>query len=142
MKKLATLVAILIFSCGVNAQTQVTEFQAFWDEFRTGVLQHDNDRIAALTMFPFRTRGPYDRDPVRKHNRAAFLKMFDQLLSQKHYRYNGPSLEPFTMRQLIAEKTTITAKDFNGGNQRVWVEDFVFEKIRGRWFLAFAYTEK
>jgi len=142
MRKLAAIVAILMLSFGVSAQTQVTEFQAFWDEFRTGVLNNDRVRVADLAAFPFTTRGPFDRDPTIKHSRAWFLKRIDGLLAQKHYRYNGPKLEPFTMRQLIEEKTTITAKDFNGGNSRVWVEDFVFEKRRGRWSFAFAYTEK
>ena len=142
MRKLAAIVAILMLSSGASAQTQVTEFQAFWDEFRTGVLNNDRVRVADLAAFPFTTRGPFDRDPTIKHSRAWFLKRIDGLLAQKHYRYNGPKLEPFTMRQLIEEKTTITAKDFNGGNRRVWVEDFVFEKRRGRWSFAFAYTEK
>ena len=142
MRKLAAIVAILMLSLGASAQTPVTEFQAFWDEFRSAVLQDDKARIAALTSFPFTTRGPFDRDPTINHSRAWFLEKIDGLLAQKHYRYKGPKMEPFTMRQLIEEKTTISAKDFNGGNSRVWVEDFVFEKRRGRWFFAFAYTEK
>lgn len=45
------------------------------------------------------------------------------------------------MRELIEEKQTITEKDLNGGN-RVWIEDFIFDKRQGRWFFTFAYTEK
>lgn len=142
MRTLAVLAVILVLAAAAHAQSHVTEFQAFWDEFRTSVLQNDRTRVAALTAFPFRTRGPLDRDPVIKHNRATFLKLFDKLLSQKHYRYDGPKLEPFTMRQLIEEKTTITAKDFSGDKRTVWIEDFIFEKTRGRWSFAFAYTER
>lgn len=142
MRKLAVTIAILVlFPAVANAQTQVAEFQAFWNQFRSAVQQNDKARIAALTSFPFITRGPFDRDPTIKHSRAWFLKSIDGLLAQEHYRYDGPKLQPFTMRELIEEKQTITEKDLNGGN-RVWIEDFVFDKRRGRWFFTFAYTDK
>lgn len=143
MKSLITSLAIvLVLVASARAQNQVAEFQAFWDQFRSAVQQNDKAGIAALTSFPFTTRGPFDRDPTVKHSRAWFLKRVDGLLGQKHYRYDGPKLQPFTMRELIREKRTITEKDFNGGNNRVWIEDFIFAKRRGRWSFTFAYTEK
>lgn len=143
MKKLLTSFAIiLVLIASAQAQNQVAEFQAFWDQFRSAVLQNDKVRIAALTSFPFTTRGPFDRDPTIKHNRQWFLKRIDALLAQKHYRYDGPKLQPFTMRELIEEKQTITEKDFNGGGNRIWIEDFIFDKRRNRWSFTFAYTEK
>ena len=143
MRRLAVAIAILVLLPAVaNAQTHVTEFQAFWNQFRSAVTQNDKTRIAALTSFPFTTRGPFDRDPTFKHSRAWFLKRIDGLLAQKHYRYDGPKLQPFTMRELIEEKQTVTEKDFNGGNNRVWIEDFIFDKRRGHWSFTFAYTEK
>ncbi len=142
MKKLIASVAIVLVSlANAHAQSHVAEFQAFWDQFRSAVLQNDKARIAGLTSFPFTTRGPLDRDPTIKHSRAWFLKSIDLLLAQKHYRYDGPRLQPFTMRELIEEKQTITEKDLSVGN-RVWIEDFIFDKRRGRWFFTFAYTEK
>lgn len=142
MKKPITVIALLLL-LGANApaQDRVAEFQAFWDQFRSAVLQNDEARIAALTSFPFTTRGPFDKDPTIKHTRAWFLKNLAGLLAQKHYRYDGPKLQPFTMRELIEEKHTITEKDLNGGN-RVWIEDFIFDKRRGRWSFTFAYTDK
>lgn len=142
MKKLITVVALLLLlGANASAQDRIAEFQAFWDQFRSAVLQNDKARIAALTSFPFTTRGPFDKDPTIKHSRAWFLKNLTGLLAQKHYRYDGPKLQPFTMRELIEEKQTITAKDLNGGN-RVWIEDFIFDKRRSRWFFTFAYTDK
>lgn len=143
MKKLITSVAVLlVLVTNVQAQRPVAEFQVFWNQFRAAVLQDDKSQIAALTSFPFTTRGPFDRDPTIKHSRAWFLKKINGLLAQKHYRYEGDKLKPFTMRELIEEKQTITVKDFNGGGNRVWMEDFIFDKRRGRWSFTFAYTEK
>lgn len=142
MKKLITAVALVVLSFGnAYAQSNVSEFQAFWDQFRAAVVKEDKNEIVALTSFPFITRGPFDKDPTLKHNRAWFLKNLDALLAQKHYRYDGPKLQPFTMRQLIEEKQTITEKDLSNRN-RVWIEDFIFDKRGGRWSFTFAYTEK
>ena len=142
MRRLITSLAIvLVLGASAPAQNQVAEFQAFWDQFRAAVRQKDKAGIAALTSFPFTTRGPLDRDPTIRHSRVWFLKSIDGLLAQKHYRYDGPKLQPFTMRELIEEKQTITEKDLSGSN-RVWIEDFVFDKRRGRWLFTFAYTEE
>ncbi len=143
MKKLITSVAmVLVLVANARAQNHVAEFQAFWDQFRSAVVQNDTARIAALTSFPFTTRGPFDRDPTIKHNRSWFLKRIHGLLAQKHYRYDGPKLQPFTMRELIEQKKSISEKDFNGGGNRVWIEDFIFDKRGNRWSFTFAYTEK
>jgi hypothetical protein len=143
MKKLIPLVAmVLVLVTNAQAQRPVAEFEAFWNQFRAAVLRDDKSQIAALTSFPFTTRGPLDRDPTIKHSRTWFLKKIDGLLAQKHYRYEGDKLKPFTMRDLIEEKQTITEKDLNGGGNRVWIEDFIFDKRRGRWSFTFAYTEK
>lgn len=96
MKRLITSLAIvLVLVASAPAQNQVAEFQSFWNQFRSAVQQNDKARIAALTSFPFTTRGPLDRDPTIKHSRAWFLKSIDGLLAQKHYRYDGPKLQPF-----------------------------------------------
>ena len=142
MKKLIISVAIIVVSlASANAQSRVAEFQPFWDQFRAAVIANDNARIAALTSVPFTTRGPFDKDPTLKHSRAWFFKNIDRLLAQKHYRYEGDKLKPYTMREFIQEKQMITEKDFNGDRTRVWIEDFIFDKRRGQWSFTFAYTE-
>jgi hypothetical protein len=116
-------------------------FQVFWAEFRAAVKANDKERIASLTAFPFKTRGNDDGDPVKKHDRASFLKILDQLLDSDP----GLSREPDKMRLLIEQKAEISSKelreiDESGGQARAG--NFVFEKAGEKWAFTFAYVEE
>jgi len=58
----------------VVEQKSLDDFAAYWPEFREAVASGDRDKIAALTRFPFETRGDSDDDPVRKLDREKFLR--------------------------------------------------------------------
>jgi hypothetical protein len=71
----------------------------FWSAFRKAVAAADLEGVAALTEFPFQTRGPSDSDPVVPRDRAAFLGLVGQMLETD----SGMKAESETMRELIAK---------------------------------------
>ena len=50
-------------------------FTAFWTEFKAAVAKNDKEAVAALTKFPF--------DMGEEITRAAFIKKYDEIFSQK-----------------------------------------------------------
>ena len=128
-------------ACAQQTATQaaVTDFQKFWSEFRTAVLAKDKAKVVSMTQFPLTTRGTRDSDPVIAHNKESFTKIWDKLLVQDP----GLSPEPDTMQHMIEKKTTITSKDvtMSGNAQSARVGNFVFRKVKDKWFLTHAYHE-
>lgn len=113
------------------------DFAKFWDDFRSAVLQGRAAQTAALTHFPFKTRGTMDDDPVVAHDRPWFLRSYKNLLAVDP----GLSDGPWTMRKLIEQTTGAVANDAVSGN-RARIGDFLFEKINGRWWFTFAYFDE
>jgi len=111
------------------------EFAGFWADFRAAALANDAAGVASLTRFPFMTRGPLDRDPLKRHDAAAFGILLRQLLNQDP----GLTREPQTMTDLIRRKETASAADVQGNRARVG--QFIFEKIDGTWMFTQAYIE-
>jgi hypothetical protein len=102
------------------------DFRAFWAAFRSAALAGDTARVAALTRFPFRTRGDMDGDRVRRHPRRAFPALF---LARALVVDPGLSTEPETMRDLV-ERTIVPGDgtvDAKGRHARVGA--FVFERV-------------
>jgi hypothetical protein len=118
----------------------VEEFQKFWSEFRTAALVNDKAKIASMAQFPFRTRGTDDSDPIMKHNKKAFFRIWDRLLAQDP----GLSPEPDTTRRLLERKTSITSQDvtISGKRSSARVGNLVFTKVQGKWLFTFAYLDE
>jgi hypothetical protein len=115
-------------------------FQEFWSEFRGAVKADDKDKIASLTAFPFETRGGDDSDPVKKHDKASFLKILDRLLDSD----SGVARKD-KMRSLIDRKAEISSKDFGYGSEsdgECRVGSFVFKKRNGKWAFTSAFLEE
>lgn len=110
-----------------------TTFQTFWSEFRTAALSKDAGRVAALTQFPFKTKGTLDSGPVRTYDAEAFRALLPKLLETD----SGLSAEPETMLRYIEKKTTASA---DGDSARVG--SFRFEKTGGKWRFTQAYVEE
>lgn len=114
-----------------------SSFATFWPRFRDAVVAGDTAALGALTAFPFRTRGPMDHDPVRTHDRAAFAALLPVLLE----RDPGLSLEPTTMRALVA-RTTAVGEGEMAGDGTARVGDFVFERGADGWRFAMSYVDE
>ena len=114
------------------------DFQGFWSGFRAAALAGDQQKVAAMTQFPFKTRGVMDSDPVVSHDRAGFLKLWDKLLEQDP----GLKPEPETMRQFIQRKTQIVAADLGRTGSTARIASFVFQKVNDRWLFTMAYVEE
>jgi hypothetical protein len=114
------------------------DFQGFWNGFRAAVLANDQQKVAALTQFPFKTRGVMDGDPVVSHESAGFLILWDKLLTQDP----GLKPEPETMRQFIQRKTRIAATDLGRTGSTARIASFVFQKVNDRWLFTMAYVEE
>lgn len=109
--------------------------QAYWEKFRTAAGAHDLKALAALTQFPFETRGVDDSDPAVKHTRAAFPALILRLLAQK----TGSVGRDETHAQLIARTAKVTPAD---GTASLRVGDFVFYRIKGEWRFVRAYLDE
>ncbi len=144
MKRIIVVGMLLSAFLGSNSYAQQTvkqlaveEFQGFWSEFRAAVLTNDKEKVASMTRFPFKTRGIDDSDPVTKHSKDSFLKLWDKLLAQDP----GLAQEPDTMWHFIEQKTVVTNKDFGAGSSDTRIANFKFEKVQGKWLFTFAYLD-
>jgi hypothetical protein len=109
------------------------DFQKYWSDFRAAAVSKDVDKVAALTRFPFKTKGILDSDPQKTYDAAGFRKLFPKLLEQD----TGLRPEPEPMLRYIERTTAPAAK---GDSARVG--QFVFEKAQGKWQFALAYVEE
>jgi hypothetical protein len=133
---LLTLSPGSLFARQTGNETAVKDFQLFWTEFRQAIMANDKEKVASMTRFPFKTRGPDDGGPFEKYTKASFLKALDEMLQ------SDPGLigEPDTMRRFIERQTTVTSKEV-GTNSFARIGDFVFEKARGKWLFTMAYLD-
>ena len=118
----------------VAAQTQ--SFDRFWAAFRQAILAGDKAAIAAVTRFPFETRGTSDDDPVKTYDRAAFPSVLDTLLAQQ----SDESLAGETVRQFVERTTTLPQRALGDTGDTAVVGPFSFVKTNGRWQLTRVYT--
>jgi hypothetical protein len=137
------LLSIFLYSAFVyyaSAQQEEGSFQNFWSDFRSAVISGDKERISSLTKFPFEVRGPNDSDPVIRHNRSSFMKIYDRLLTQQVYSFDGAQVNPKPMREIIESKTRIAKSDILA-EDFVRIEKFTFAKVKDRWLFIRAYIE-
>jgi len=133
---LVTLSATVACGQQPRSNRSAENFPAFWSQFREAALAGNGNRVAELTQFPFRTRGPTDSDPTVTHDRAAFDTVFQTLLGQDP----GLRPEPETMRSLIDRTATVTSDQLGDGGQTARIGLFVFQKVGNRWLFTMAYT--
>jgi hypothetical protein len=132
-------IALIEMSCAQpGAQERPDDFRVFWTAFRNAILEGKREQVAAMTHFPFRTRGSLDSDPVRTHDRQSFFRLFDRLLEQDP----GLSRETSTMRKLIYEKTMIADRELSGQGTQMRVGTFTFRKVNAQWLFALAYLDE
>jgi len=117
---------------------QPQAFHEFWGHFKSGVLAGNREQVAAVTLFPFKTRGMLDSDPVRLHDRRSFDELFDRLLAQD----SGLKKEPEPMRDLIQRTDFSQAKPVKKHNSRERIGNFVFQRIDNRWRFVMAYLDE
>jgi hypothetical protein len=129
-----------VFVYCASAQQEEGSFQDFWSGFRSAVINGDKEKIASMTKFPFEVRGPNDSDPVIRHNRKSFMKIYEYLLTQQVYSFDGARANSKSMREIIESQTKIAnsnilAEDF------IRIEQFTFTKVKNRWLFTRAYIE-
>ena len=142
------LFSFLLFAATLPAQAAggpreipegaIQEFQQFWDRFRPAAVAGRCEDVVAMTRFPFKTRGQVDSDPVLQHDREKFLRLCPSLLESDP----GVPRTPQTMKAFMERRPTVTAKDFAGSAEKVWIGNFVFTKSGKEWKFSFAYTEE
>lgn len=116
---------------------QPQAFHEFWVHFKIGVLAGNKEQVAAVTFFPFKTRGMLDSDPVRLHDRQSFEELFDRLLAQD----SGLKKEPEAMRDLIQRTDFSGAKSVKKHHSRERIGNFVFQRIDSQWRFVMAYLD-
>lgn len=111
--------------------------EAYWPAFRSAVEHNDPEKIAALTRFPFETRGDSDDDAVRKLTREQFLQALDSMLNEDPgLLMNGKE----TQRQHIARSADLTERQYARGDESARVGVFQFDKQSSRWWFTRAYV--
>lgn len=113
------------------ARTPAPSLQSFWASLRKAALAGDTDAVAALTRFPFKTRGELDGEPWVQHGREGFPAVFSRLLQQD----TGLAAEEEPLRRLI--ERTPSLQEGAAGSARLAA--LVFELVDGRWMLTAAY---
>lgn len=117
---------------------QPQAFHEFWGHFKSGVLAGNKEQVAAVTCFPFKTRGMLDSNPVRLHDRRSFDDLFDRLLAQD----SGLKKEPEPMRDLIQRTDFSQVKPVKKHNSRERIGNFVFQRLDNRWRFVMAYLDE
>jgi hypothetical protein len=123
---------------GEEASTVPQDFHDFWNHFRNSVLDGNKEQVAALTLFPFKTRGMLDSDPIRLHDRSSFKGLFEKLVTQD----TGLRKEPEPMRDLIQRTDFINATRAKNTTSTERVGNFVFERVNNRWLFVMAYLDE
>jgi len=111
------------------------EFAVFWPVFRRAVLNKDTLAVLQMTRFPFETRGESDTDPVIRFNQDDFFRVYRLLLSQ----WTGLHVSG---KQLDMIRTTTNTASINPTADWARVSAMEFQKVGGRWKLAFAYLNE
>jgi hypothetical protein len=111
------------------------DFQQFWLTFRQAVISNDTNKIIAMTILPFETRGEMDSDPIVKYCRNNFFKAFRAYLGQSTYWKSDESF--ISSFEEIKRITNPDSTYIQGDWARVG--NLEFKNKDGHWRLAFAY---
>jgi hypothetical protein len=138
MRIVPPLVLVLALLVGSPLSAQSGDIQPFWTEFRQAIKNNDKDKIAAMTRFPFKTRGQTDSDPVTTHSRVSFLKIWNKLMQADP----GVDPEADTMRKFVERKPTIAGEALASEKGYARVGNFVFERVQGKWLFTMAFLDE
>jgi hypothetical protein len=141
LKLLVGIIMMLALPTIVFPGQESPDVKDFWHSFRQAVLRNSIDQVSALTHFPFEVRGPDESDPIVFYDRKGFRNIFKRVVVQPVYvRSNGKSLVK-SMLQVIEEKTDIIPADYLT-SESMQIEQFEFQRIKGRWCFTRAYLEE
>jgi len=133
---LVAMVALLACSNSARGDDPLESFQTFWKSFRESIVDAKPDAVAALTQFPFKTRGTLDDAPVRSVDQAGFAGALEEVLGQDP----GLSSKPETMRDLILRTETVDERAMSGSGM-ARIGSLVFSNTAAGWRLTMAYTD-
>jgi len=118
----------------VPAVAVPVDAQVFWTKFRSYVLNEEQDKIVAITSFPFKTRGDLDDDPEKSYDKETFLKLYKLIFNQFDRRAQK------TVKEVIKTTELLLPKNVHGDN-KIRIENLVFRKQDdGQWMFTFAYV--
>lgn len=112
------------------------QFVTYWQRFRKAALAGDNAAIVAASAPRVKTHGMLDSDPTEEVAATAVPQLVRQALADDAaIDANGRTL------RRVLESATAPKREADDplGYRRVGA--FVFEQIRGRWFLTEIYAE-
>lgn len=120
----------------VAAKPANEQFADYWQRFRKAALSGDAATIAAASAPRVTTHGILDSDPSEEVAAAAVPPLVEQALAEDAAIDAGGR----TLRQVL-ESSAAPKREPNDplGYRRVGA--FVFEQVKGRWFLTEIYTE-
>ena len=78
VKKIISLFMILGLTPLAFAKPAQSDFNSFWQVFKTAVVNNDKNAVAGMVNYPFETYA-YDRT-IKTRTKPAFLKLYKQVL--------------------------------------------------------------
>src|SRR6266852_1447304 len=77
VKKIISLFIILGLTPLAFGQPAKTDFNSFWQNFKTAVMNNNKNAVAGMVNYPFETYA-YDRT-IKTRTNAAFLKLYKEI---------------------------------------------------------------
>ena len=126
------LLFIIFFSLTISAlgQTSDTSFVTFWSTFHKDLIAKNYKSLSSKTQFPLKAKGQLDYDTVDKYAIRDFEKVFSSFLSAQVHTNGSTRHDKFKTYKLEAGDKT---------NTSVRIDNMVFEKIKGKWWLTLIY---
>lgn len=115
----------------IAAQSNDTSFVRFWDTFHKDIIAKDYVALSKKTKFPLKAKGELDYDSIDKYSVKDFERVFSKFLSDEIATYRKVRYEWLKSYKLSSEKIK--------RNDLVRIENMVFEKIKGQWWLTLIY---
>jgi len=118
----------------VSESVKITDFQSFWGLFRKAVMNNDTKTIDAMVVFPLKTKGDLDDDPVKAIGKPAFGPLFQASLNEDANMrdFSGSTLDFLRANPVFPET------DMDGsGAQRIG--SLLFQRQPDGWKLSMIY---
>jgi len=141
MRIITLLLVGTVFCVGILVAGADDGAEKFWSEFRGAVINYKFDKVVSLTHFPFEIKGLDEYQPPEYHGRKGFRRNYERILVTPFVVEPGDKLLLGNMLKLVQKKTKLTRKDYLTADI-IRIEQFEFERIKGRWFFTRAYVEE